>query len=482
MNHRPEEVSGTLKLSTKPFKIGSRRYVAEHGTLMVPENRRKADSRSISIPILRIRAANDQRAEPIFWLEGGPGSSNLKFRPPAWLLAKHDIVMVGYRGVDGAVRLDCPEVSRALKRTGGDLLSAQSRTSLSRAMSDAVKRLRDDGADLAGYTIPEVVEDMEAARIALGYRRVNLLSASYGTRVAQMYAYRHPDSLYRSGMIGVNPPGHFVWEPATIDAQLNHYAALWARDPKNQVRTPDLAETMRQVIQHMPRRWLLLPIDPGKVKVVTFAMLFHRRAAAMVFDAYLAAAQGDASGLALMSLACDFLLPKMLVWGDLFAKGSSADFDLARDYAAELNPSDSIMGSPLALLIWGSAAGAWPINLIPAELRQVQPCDVETLLVSGSLDFSTPAEFATRELLPHLTRGKQVILKEYGHVNDVFSIQPQIIERLLTSFYEMGVVDDSLVTCVPMDFHVPVGFPLLAKAALGVMLLIMAIVIGFILR
>ena len=140
------------------------------------------------------------------------------------------------------------------------------------------------------------------------------------------------------------------------------------------------------------------------------------------------------------------------------------------------------MGSPLALLIWGSAAGAWPINLIPAELRQVQPCDVETLLVSGSLDFSTPAEFATRELLPHLTRGKQVILKEYGHVNDVFSIQPQIIERLLTSFYEMGVVDDLLVTCVPMDFHVPVGFPLLAKAALGVMLLIMAIVIGFILR
>ena len=98
MNHRPEEVSGTLKLSTKPFKIGSRRYVAEHGTLMVPENRRKADSRSISIPILRIRAANDQRAEPIFWLEGGPGSSNLKFRPPAWLLAKHDIVTPGPHG------------------------------------------------------------------------------------------------------------------------------------------------------------------------------------------------------------------------------------------------------------------------------------------------------------------------------------------------------------------------------------------------
>ena len=38
------------------------------------------------------------------------------------LIDNHDIVMVGYRGVDGSVVLDCPEVAEALKGIGNDLV------------------------------------------------------------------------------------------------------------------------------------------------------------------------------------------------------------------------------------------------------------------------------------------------------------------------------------------------------------------------
>jgi pimeloyl-ACP methyl ester carboxylesterase len=298
---------------------------------------------------------------------------------------------------------------------------------------------------------------------------VNLLSGSYGTRVALLYAYLHPERVHRSAMVGVNPPGRFVWEPGTVDAQLAYYARLWAADAGRRAGSPDLAESVRRVAHDMPRRWWLLPIDPGKVKVVTFALLFHRATAAQVLDAYLAADRGDASGLALISLAANFLLPSMFIWGDLLAKGVSADFDPTRDYAADLNPSDSILGSPIALLIWGPATpgGAWPVHRIPAELRQVRPCEVETLLISGSVDFSTPAELARDELLPSLSRGRQVILAEMGHTGDVFRLQPAAFERLLTSFYATGVADDSLYTYLPMDFGVKWGFPLLAKLLLG---------------
>jgi len=64
----------------------------------------------------------------------------------------------------------------------------------------------------------------------------------------------------------------------------------------------------------------------------------------------------------------------------------------------------------------------WPARRIPEEYRQAQHCDVETLLVSGSNDFSTPAKNATRELLPVLKRGHQVILAEMGHVGDLWSM------------------------------------------------------------
>ena len=37
---------------------------------------------------------------PIFFLAGGPGQSNLDFRPPLALLRTHDVILVGFRGVD----------------------------------------------------------------------------------------------------------------------------------------------------------------------------------------------------------------------------------------------------------------------------------------------------------------------------------------------------------------------------------------------
>lgn len=308
---------------------------------------------------------------------------------------------------------------------------------------------------------------VEAARVALGYERVNLLSESYGTRVAQIYAALHPESVFRSAMIGVNPPGRFVWEPQRVDSQIEQYARLWSRDEAARKRSSNLAETMKRVSHNMPRRWLFFPIDAGKVNAMAFVLFFNRNTSAIVFDAYVAADHGDPSGLALMSMAYDFFVPKSFVWGDFFAKGASADLDLTRDYTADLRDADSIIGSPISLMIWAPLSKAWRHETLPQELREVRPSDVETLLVSGSVDFSTPVEYARDELLPSLKNGRQVIISEAGHVGDVWGVQPEATTRLLTSFYDTGVADDSLYQYAPMDFNVKLGFPLLAKILLG---------------
>ena len=136
-----------------------------------------------------------------------------------------------------------------------------------------------------------------------------------------------------------------------------------------------------------------------------------------------------------------------------------------------MEPPDSIIGAPMSKLIWGSVKDpegvVWPTTLMPEEYRQVQPSDVETLLVSGNIDISTPAEYATEELLPVLRNGKQVILSEMGHVNDIMTLQSEATERLLSHFFATGEVDDSLFVYEPMNFKVKMGFPLLAKITLG---------------
>ena len=97
-------------LIMKPCKLKRDRiqYDADCGTLVVPENRARSDARLIALPVQRMHARDCYPAEPIFWLAGGPGMSNLHFQPPHWLLARHDVVMVGYRGVDGSVKLTSP--------------------------------------------------------------------------------------------------------------------------------------------------------------------------------------------------------------------------------------------------------------------------------------------------------------------------------------------------------------------------------------
>jgi pimeloyl-ACP methyl ester carboxylesterase len=102
-----------------------------------------------------------------------------------------DVVLVGYRGVDGSVRLDCPEVVTSRERSR-DWLSTASLEAQAAAFRACAYRLRDEGVDLAGYTIPQRVDELEFARRKLGYGPIDLVSESFGTRLALIWAWRYP--------------------------------------------------------------------------------------------------------------------------------------------------------------------------------------------------------------------------------------------------------------------------------------------------
>jgi pimeloyl-ACP methyl ester carboxylesterase len=466
-------------------------YAADCGTLIVSENRGDPNSRLTALPVIRVRATGGNPAEPIFYLQGGPGGSNIHFQYLGDVVENHDFVQVGYRGVDGSAVLDCPEISDAIKNAPGGLLSDAALESYTKAGTACAGRLQAEGVDLAGYTITETIDDMEAARVALGYDRINLLGESYGTRLQMIYEWMYPDSLFRVVMLAVNPPGHFLWEAEVIDAQIEDYAGLCAQDPACNARTDDLAESMRHVSATMPDRWLFIPIDEGGVKLITFVMLMESiqppgapvpLSGPAAVDMWLAAEEGDASGMALASLSRNLFLPTLWTWGEGLSLAGSVDdfYDPARDYRTELDPPDTILGSPLSLWHW-SLLSEWPTNLIPEEYLQVQPTDVETLLISGSIDFSTPPQFATEELLPHLSNGEQVILRDLGHTETFWNSQPGARRHLLNTFFDSGQVDASLYTYQPLDFDVGLGWPGLAKVLLGIVLLVIILVVALVL-
>jgi pimeloyl-ACP methyl ester carboxylesterase len=471
------EIGGTRKetllIREGTCEIAGRDYLADFYTLAVPENRTRPNARVVSLPVVRIRRLADAPAEPVFILRGGPGNSNIEISwfEHAWLLEHHDVVKVGYRGIDGSVRLESQELKEAA--TGLERpLSHENLRKLGKAQSIAIRRLMDDGVDINGYNAIEVVDDLEEARKALGYGRINLFSHSWGTRLAYLFGLRYPATVHRSLMNGVLPPGLFVWEPDLLDAQLGYYNKLWRQNTDCVSRTPDLIQMMRTVLATLPASLRGVRIDADRVKVMSFFYLESSvQASAKVFDAYLAAQAGDYRGLAYLSWDYDRKIPSAECEGT--AKLLGLDYNPDRDYETELDPPGSVIGSPWAKLQWAPTqywdlllfSGKHPIHPVAERYRTFQYTDVDTLMVSGSVDLATPVEKA-RWLLPYLRNGQHVTLAERGHM-DLVTDHSDAYRHMTETFFLHGIADASRFECEPVDFKVEQTFQEMAKEIPG---------------
>lgn len=150
---------------------------AQCAMLVVPEDRAKPDGRKLSLPVLKIPAADKNPGVPVFVLNGGPGESNFgAIRPTAALEEKHDVFYVGYRGADGSVVLTCPEVNEHIDVP--ELMSDENLAKFADAFKACADRHQNAGIDLSRYTIFDVIEDIETVRSSLKYDKINLMSIS----------------------------------------------------------------------------------------------------------------------------------------------------------------------------------------------------------------------------------------------------------------------------------------------------------------
>jgi len=382
--------------------------------------------------------------------------------------------MVGYRGVDGDVKLDCPEVSDHIAAAKGPLMGPHALASIRAGAGLCAARLRRQGVDLAGYSMPQTIDDQELARHALGYGPIDLLGGSYGTRLELIYMWRYPASLRRVVMIGANPPGHFVWNAKLTDSKIARYAALCADDRYCRARTADLTATMRGVSANMPTDWMGIPIDPDRVRFLSFFMLHESidpksapvpLSGPAAIDMWLDAAKGDASGMTLLSALSHPVLPHLINnWGEFLAMGYGDYARLTPAQVDDLTPKDVIIGAP-SRLFW-ELARDWPANADRDAYPAMQPSDIDTLVISGTLDFTTPIETVRSELMPKLSHGRLVTLAELGHTASFWRSQSAARERLLETFFDKGQVDSSLYVRQPPVFRVSNGFRVLVHRML----------------
>jgi hypothetical protein len=293
-----------------------------------------------------------------------------------------------------------------------------------------------------------------------------------------IYAWRYPRSIHRSVMVAVNPPGHFLWDARTTGEQIRRYAALCARATDCHNRTGNLTASVHSADEHMPSRFWFLPIKKGNVQAAEFFGLMNATTAGagplagpLTLDTLVSADQGDGGGAWLLSVAAQLMFPRAQVWGDV-ASIARADAASAKRFFAAKADRGSVIGSPGTELVWagGRLVDAWPANPDENEYGRVRDSKVETLLIGGALDFATPPQNATRELLPHLPNGHQVVLPKLGHADDFWAYQPAASTRLIDTFLDTGRVNTSLYTENHLDFTPSLTQGTIARVVVAVFL------------
>lgn len=439
--------SAPLVIEKSRITCQGREYDGLRGTLIVPEDRSRAGSRKVELPVVVVKALSASPDYPVFQCAGGPGGTNInpEQRISEADVRRHDVVQVGYRGVDGTPLLKHPLLDEILRTP--DMLSPAGLKAMGAKAAQAVAELKAAGTNVAHYNILNVVDDIEAARAALGYEKINLTGGSYGGAVVLTYCLRYPDRVHRAVMIEAAFPYDIAFgRPEEVDARFERLNALWQQDPNAVKRSPDIVKTMKSALKKLPRQWQGMPIDPSKVRIVTYLGLYERTYVNMLFDAYIAAEQGDFASLAVMSLMYDQLMGNFENVGDLLAKTYSSVTDPQRDFIAELDDPDSVIGSPMALMAWGAFQYShWPVKSVAEEHPPTQTSPVETLIVYGSKEAGQAFQEKHGGMF---TNADWVTFEDLGHM-DVWKIIGDGMSHLIRDFLDAGVVDTSKVGTIP---------------------------------
>ena len=222
---------------------------AECGVLHVPEDRAHPAGRSLDLDIVVVRAREaNHEPDPVFYIAGGPG--NVDTDPSivdgvSYLLrevnAQRDLVFLDQRGTNGKHRLTCDFIPDEV--FNGD------QQPLNKWVQE--KCLVNLDGDPRFYTTAVAMRDLDDARAALGYEKVNLFGISYGVAAEQVYMRMFPEHVRAVVMdhgTALDLPFFYV-KPRASQYALDQVFAYCEQDEKCHAAYPDIRGDWTTVLE-----------------------------------------------------------------------------------------------------------------------------------------------------------------------------------------------------------------------------------------
>lgn len=449
------------------------------GRLIVPEDRRHPNGRTISLSVAIVPAATAKpKSDPIVWIAGGPGDDAITEIPLAVagkLNADRDVIFMSQRGTYTAnPKLTCDVVDRWAAET---LDMPYDAPATGKAFAVATRKCREELAaltpDLGAYNTLESSDDLEALRLALRIKKWNLYGISYGTDLSLTYMRMHPAGIRSVGIDGIFPPslagGVASW-PSAAEGINAVFKACDAQAACHR-RYGDIAATFRQLVNQYeasPKSVsVAVPGHTGKVRVtisggmlVQWAVSPGTHFAGTMPASIDALAHGDPD-----PIASTWAKPKLdpagigVLSNGLFNGVSCGEWVPYETEQNVLNAGkrafpafgDSIWKNAPNLPFMRQNCAVWNVPSVSPQVREVTRSKIPTLVVSAQYDAQTAASFGAyvARTLPNAT---VVTIPNVAHVafgSPSAKANACAFEIARGFFDVLNRVDTSCITRVP---------------------------------
>jgi pimeloyl-ACP methyl ester carboxylesterase len=404
-------------------QYGAMSVEAQCGTLSVPEDRAQPNGRKLSLAIAWVPAADNGEVadDPVFLLAGGPGQSARDSYPQvasafADVLKHRNVVLVDQRGTGGSNLLSCDN---------GDEDDTDASTAAAVAMAERCIAELSKKADLRRYTTTDAVADLEAVRKALGVAQLNLIGVSYGTRVAQQYAMRHPASTRSIVLDSVVPNALGLGNifARNLDdalalqfAQCTETPACKARVGEPRAELSKLMATLRANPPTVRYRdagtgeWREDTLSPdriaGMVRMYAYMPVIATLLPVLIHDAN----EGHYENLAALSRMMQGEMKDAMAMGMQMSVVCSED---AASMVARKEDADTLLGNGMTEAM-AAICKVWPKGGMPADFHKPLATAVPALVLEGEFDPVTPPRYG-KDVVKSLENGRLLVLRGQGH-------------------------------------------------------------------
>jgi len=440
---------------------GSSSMKARCGTLLRPLDPSGEEPGEIELRIAVVPALNlTPEPDPLVPIAGGPGQGSVQFYTSYfWAFEEvrrnRDILLIDQRGTGESATMDC--------EFDDDMIEGDYSVELT--VEYTGRCLEQLPHDPRFFTTSVAVTDIEAVREALGYPSLNLYGISYGTRVAQHFARRYPDSTRTVVIDGVVPPQISLGPEIATESQ-KAVEKILARCTANEScneRFPDLAEDFARVVRDLKEIGVEISVphpSTGRPEDVLFSnaefasairlLAYHPNSMALIPLLIHEAGKGNLVPLGSQYMMTSIAMMDALSLGMHNAVMCTEDVPFYDKSTINYEGLEASYMGMFQLEALEAICSIWPAGAIDEGFKSPLATDLPVLLLSGDADPITPPRYADLAAVD-LENATHLIGKHQGHGQ----ISVGCTARLVADFIDTADPGSIDASCLERNFVMP---------------------------